>query len=248
MLPLHQITNMTSGKIYLIPCNISDSDNAFWLPAGISETIKNTQYFLAEELRTTRRFISSLKLGIDISGLHISVLDKKTKATALDKLMAPLKSGHDMGILSESGCPGVADPGSIAVAWAHRHQIEVVPLVGPSSILLALMGSGFNGQKFCFHGYLPIPEKDRVKALIQLEEESKRFKQTQIFIETPYRNIRMLDSILSSCKKQTLLCIARDLTGSNQLLKTMTIAQWNNAKPDLGKFPVVFLLYSGEFR
>lgn len=234
---------MMQGKLYLIPSPLSPETEALVLPAIIKERIQSVNYFLVENERTARRFISALKTEKDISLINFTLLDKDTTAESLDVIFKLLKEGTDVGVISEAGCPGVADPGALAVEMAHKHHIEVVPLVGPSSILLALMGSGFSGQSFTFHGYLPIDKPERIKSIKQLERDAQSKTQTQIFIETPYRNNAMLADILANCQPKTRICIASDLTSPAQFLKTQTIQEWKNKIPDLNKKPTVFLLF-----
>lgn len=233
-----------NAKLYLIPVPISEAAAESQLPAQVSEIIKSLKYLLVENVRTARRYISSLKLGIVIDDIHFEVIDKKTSEADIPGLLKALKQGNDVGVMSESGCPGVADPGSLAVAYAHELGVEVLPLVGPSSILLALMGSGMNGQKFAFHGYLPIDERERQKAVKILEDESAANNQTQIFIETPFRNDKLFNTLVHSCRKETRICIARDVLGSRQLIKTQSAGEWKKQKPNLNKIPVVFLIHS----
>ena len=163
-----------------------------------------------------------------------------------NKLCAPLLRGKDMGVLSEAGCPGIADPGNLAVTFAHEHNIDVVPMVGPSSIFMALMASGLNGQSFVFHGYLPIDKQKRIQAIKAIERDAMNKKQTQIFMETPFRNIHLFGDLLKTCKPYTKLCVAKNITGANEMIKTLTIKDWKNAKVDLHKEPVVFLVYAEE--
>lgn len=194
-----------------------------------------------EDARTARRYFSSLKIFESIEELNIQTLDKNTREDALNVLMEPLDRGIDIGIVSESGCPGVADPGAIAVAYAHDRNIKVVPLVGPSSVLLALMASGLNGQCFAFHGYLPIEAKGAGIAIKEFERQSKKKNQTQIFIETPYRNNSILDLLLKNLSSQTQLCLAVEVTGKNEWIVTKSIQQWLSKKPELTKTPAIFL-------
>lgn len=230
------------GKLYLIPTVIAPDTFDQTLPAAVKATANNIKYFLVENVRTARRFLSALGIEQAISSLHFELLDKRTTEEELQCLLAPLKQGEDIGIMSEAGCPGVADPGALAVAYAHRQGINVVPLVGPSSFLLALMGSGFSGQSFVFHGYLPIDKGVRANTIKKIEQQSRELQQTQIFMETPYRNNQLLDALLKSCHPKTHLCIARNLTGTNELLKTMRVKDWKSQVPDLHKVPTVFLL------
>jgi 16S rRNA (cytidine1402-2'-O)-methyltransferase len=234
---------MKVGKLYLIPTVLAENSAEKIINLGTREIVKNTKYYLVENVRTARRFISSLKLGITIEDLQFEILDKKTKPAELERIMKPLFAGVDVGVMSEAGCPGIADPGSAAVAYAHEKKIQVVPLTGPSSMFLALMGSGFNGQSFAFHGYLPIDKQDRINAIKQLEGESARHNKTQIFMETPFRNNHLFEDLKSTLSPQTKLCIAKNLTGSDEFIQTKTIQDWRKTKLDLHKVPVVFILY-----
>ena len=233
---------LVSGRLFLIPSVIAPDTNEQVLPPHVFAALSSVEYFLAENLRTTRRFISALKLGRAIDQLHFQLLDKRTPARELETLLAPLFQGHDMGVLSEAGCPGVADPGALAVAYAHQHQISVVPLVGPSSFLLALMASGFSGQSFAFQGYLPIDKDERRKAIRQMEKVAQQQRQTQIFMETPYRNNSLFQDVIENCRPTTQLCVAKDITGTDEFIKTRTVQKWKQHIPDLHKVPVVFLL------
>jgi len=224
-----------------VPNIIAEGTQQNVIPQQVVQTLKSIRYFLVEDARTARRYLSSLKIYDSIESLNIEVLDKDTKAEQLDELMKPLLTGNYMGIISESGCPGVADPGSMAVAYAHERNIQVVPLVGPSSILLGLMASGLNGQKFAFHGYLPVDGKEALKTIKELERESELKNQTQIFIETPYRNNSVLDHLLNSLKPTMLLTIAVDINGFNENIRTKSVAEWKVAKPTLPKLPSLFL-------
>ena len=199
-------------------------------------------YFFAEELRTARRFVSGLRLGRVIEDLTFYELNKKTPESETSSQLRRLPTGKDIGVLSEAGCPGVADPGAVAVRLAHQLGMKVVPLVGPSSILLGLMASGLNGQSFAFHGYLPIDQAARRKALLFLEKEVQELNQTQIFMETPFRNNHMMQTILEACQPETRLCVASNLTAPEEYIKTQTIRQWKTQKIDLHKQPTIFLL------
>lgn len=235
---------MNKGRLFLIPTVISAETQESVISLEVRSTIKGLKYFLVENIRTSRRYISSLKLGINIEDLEFDVLDKNNSASTIELLMRPIFEGNDMGIISESGCPGVADPGALAVAFAHKHEIQVVPLVGPSSILMALMSSGFNGQSFIFHGYLPIDKLDRQDKIKKMEEDAIRLDQTQLFMDTPYRNENLLEALLKTCNSNSLLSIARDITGKNELIRTRKIQDWKNQEvPNLNKIPVIFALY-----
>ena len=233
------------GILYLLPALLSD-DHYEVIPQVVSGRISQLDYFLVENLRTARRFISGLNLGLDISSLQFEVVDKNTLPVEIDRLLEPVRRGRSAGVISESGCPGVADPGAGVVAAAHEAGIRIVPYPGPSSILLSLMASGFSGQKFSFHGYLPIEKQDRARTLRFLENESRKNNQTQIFIETPYRNEQMLEAILENCAGFTRLCVARDLTGPEEWIKSAPVSQWKKGEIRLHKIPAVFLLYAGS--
>lgn len=230
-----------NGKLYLIPTIISESTQEKVIPAMVREALPVISHFLAEDIRTARRYLSSLKIYPSIEALHFEVLNKDTSISQLSELMAPLKAGINMGVISESGCPGVADPGALAVQHAHQQNIPVVPLVGPSSILLALMASGLNGQRFAFHGYLPIEPKEAALALKEFEKESKQKNQTQIFIETPYRNNSVFEYCLKNLHPETMLSVAFDLTGQHESVQTMRIMDWSKQKHIWAKSPAVFL-------
>ena len=234
---------MSEAHLYLIPTVISEVQNDV-IPEQVRNVILHTDYFLVENVRTARRFISSLKMGITIEDLHFEVLDKKTSEEKAAKLLQPLREGRNVGIMSESGCPGIADPGSAAVRYAHKHGIRVVPLVGPSSIFLSLMASGFNGQNFTFHGYLPIDKKALENTIKTLEADSRKHKRTQIFIEAPYRNNQLLESMCKYASPDTMLCVARDISGKDEFIRTSTIKGWKSIEVELHKIPTVFLLYS----
>ena len=232
-------------KLYLIPMPLADNTSNVVLPSQVPDSVKELDVFFAEELRTARRFISGLRVGKVIESLTFYELHKKTpEADTLAQLKALLKEGKDAGVLSEAGCPGVADPGAVAVKLAHQLGIEVVPLVGPSSLLLALMASGMSGQSFVFHGYLPIDRPQRVKVIKSLEKEALGRHQTQLFIETPYRNNQVFEDILIHCQPTTRLCVACQLTAPDSFVKTYTIKDWKTKTLDLHKKPTVFLIGS----
>lgn len=231
------------GTLYLIPCTLGDTPPDQVLPQHVISVARKLQNFVVEQPKTARQFLSALKPEQPIQALHFATLNEHTTANELPELLVPLLAGHDVGIISEAGCPGIADPGANLVNLAHRNGIRVVPLVGPSSILLALMASGLNGQCFAFHGYLPIAEAERNKMISKLEADSARLKQTQLFIETPYRNDRMLSALLAQCRPETLLCVATDITLSGEQIQTRSIAQWKSQPmPQLNKRPSLFLL------
>ncbi len=227
--------------LYLITTPLSPYLPAEHLPPVALSIIRSHRIFLAENIRTVRRFIASLKLDIEIDQLEFIEFNKKTKPHELDKLLEPLLFGNDMCLVSEAGAPGVADPGSLAVRWCHESGIQVKPLPGPSSFVLALMASGLTGQQFRFHGYLPIPAGDRVHALRKLEADARK-GETQIFMETPYRNDQMLKTITETCAKNLMLCIAVNLTGEDESIQTMSVGDWKKMKVSFHKKPAVFLL------
>ncbi|NVJ85029.1 MAG: SAM-dependent methyltransferase [Algoriphagus sp.] len=235
---------MPQGKLFLIPNVLAENTADAVISPQVREVIRHTKVFLVENPRTARRYISSLKLGVNLEEVHMEILDKNTAPESVNRLLQPLFKGADVGIISEAGCPGIADPGALAVAHAHTRGIQVVPLSGPSSMFLALMGSGFSGQSFAFHGYLPIDKKERAQALKKLETESLREKRAQIFMETPFRNNQLLEDLLRALAPQTKLCIAKNLTASDELIQTKTIQDWKKTSIDLHKVPTVFVLQS----
>ncbi len=232
---------MKPGMLYLIPTVLSEGQ-ADTLPPRLKEIINHLEYFLVENERTARRFISSLDLGLVISELEFRKIDKNSSDAEVEQALQKVLNGKDAGIMSEAGCPGIADPGSRLVSLAHEKNIDVVPLVGPSSIFLALMASGFNGQNFTFHGYLPIDSRKRADAIRNIEKQSMKDASTHIFIETPYRNKQLVQAILSVCRSSTRLCIARDLTGPQEWIRSAPVGNWKGKLPELHKIPAVFLL------
>lgn len=229
------------GKLYLIPTVIADHTQNKVISPYVKEVLKPIRFFLVEDIRTARRFLSSLSIYDSIEQLYFNVLDKNTTEADIPQLMSPIQKGKPIGLISESGCPGIADPGSLAVLYAHRHNIAIEALVGPSSILLALMSSGLNGQRFSFNGYLPVEGSEAAHAIKKFEQESKTRKQTQIFIETPYRNNALLSHLLKTLYDDTLLCVAVNITGENESIKTKTVREWRLAIPSLPKEPAMFL-------
>ena len=229
------------GNLFLIPTAIAASTYDVIVPPYVKARLAGIRYFLAEDLRTARRYLSGLKIYDSIEALSFSVLNKDTKAEELEDLFSAVYDGGDLGVLSESGCPGIADPGALAVAFAHARGIRVIPLVGPSSIFMALMASGLNGQYFAFNGYLPIQSKEASKAISQYEKESRSKNQTQIFIETPYRNNNLLGNLVRNLGAETRLCLAVDITGPNEFILTRTVKEWRQQSVELRKDPAVFL-------
>lgn len=229
-------------KLYLVPNVLSEGDWQNVLPAGIFEIVSNTKYYIVENIRTTRRFLKLVNKEIDIDSLTFFELNKYTQPSELPEFLKPVEKGFDVAVVSEAGCPGVADPGADIVKIAHEKNITVVPLVGPSSILLALMASGLNGQNFAFSGYLPVKPNERTRAIAALEKKAKTEQQTQIFIETPYRNNQMITDLIKNCSPSTLLCVAANITGKDEFIQTKTIQQWKKSVPDLHKIPTIFLI------
>ena len=229
------------GKLYLIPTLIADNTQQEVVSPRILETVKSLNYFLCENVRTARRFVSSLRVAQSIESLRFEVLDKDTEPDALPSLLSPLLEGKDIGVLSESGCPGIADPGALAVSYAHQNQIRVIPLVGPSSIFLAIMASGLNGQQFAFHGYLPVDADEARSVVRKLEKESREKNQTQAFIETPYRNNALLGHLLKSLHDNTQLCLASNLTSHDEKIICQEVRKWKKLALKLDKVPSVFL-------
>ncbi len=230
------------ARLYLLPNLLSDSPPTDVLPPGNVEIMRNLRHFIVEDVRNARRFLKRVDRETNIDQLTFFELNKHTREIEKSTFLHPIKEGFDVGIISEAGCPGVADPGADIVALAHQLQIEVVPLTGPSSILLALMASGLNGQNFAFSGYLPVKKPDRLKRIAQLENMATQFRQSQIFMETPYRNNHLLNDIIATCRPATRLCIAASITAENQKIATKTIAEWKKRLPDLEKQPVIFIL------
>ncbi len=232
------------GTLYLIPTVLSDSAPlAQVLPSGNATVVVRLKHFIVENVRTARRFLKQVDKSIDIDGLTFYELNQHTDLAQIGGYLQPLEQGEDIGIISEAGCPAIADPGADVVALAQRRGAKVVPLVGPSSILLSLMASGFNGQSFAFHGYLPIDKNERAQRLKLLERRIYAEHQTQIFIETPYRNRQMVEDLCKNLQPQTKLCIASDITGATECIRTRTIADWKKSLPDIGKVPCIFLIY-----
>jgi len=233
---------LKSGTLYLIPVPLAENASAKSFTPYLVETINSISEYIVENSKTARRFLKEAGLRTPQKELIIHDYGKHNREGNLQEFFHGLLSGSDVGLMSEAGCPGIADPGADIVAYAHQKGIKVVPLVGPSSILLALMSSGFSGQSFTFHGYLPIDKAQRANKLKELENLSGRYQQTQLFIETPFRNNPMLEEILRTCQPQTKLCIACNLTADDEMVLTKTIAEWKKQIPDLHKKPVIFLI------
>jgi len=233
------------ARLYLIPTPIADSPPELALPAGTLAVMHSLDTFVVENAKTARAVLKQLGFPRPLQGLRMLTLSEHTRPQEVKELLAPLMAGEDVGLMSEAGCPGVADPGAALVRLAHRHGISVIPLVGPSALLLALMGSGLNGQRFAFHGYLPVNAQERAATLKQLESRSRTQDETELFIETPYRNGAMFQALLSACHDDTQLCVAAGLTGPEAELHTASIREWRLRGWQAPKLPTVFLLYSG---
>ncbi|MGN0003985.1 MAG: SAM-dependent methyltransferase [Sphingobacterium composti] len=235
---------MQNGKLYLIPVPLSEGAEKLSYTIVHHDIINSIGEYVVENEKTARKFLKAAGLTIPQSELIIHDYGKHTRDKMdYNKVFANVSKGKDIGLMSEAGCPAVADPGSDVVMEAHKRGVQVVPLVGPSSILLALMGSGFNGQKFTFHGYLPIDKSERTKKIKELEAQSMREKMTQIFIETPFRNNQLLTEVLRVGKPSSKLCVAANLTAENEFIMTKTIAEWKSSIIDLHKIPAIFLLF-----
>jgi 16S rRNA (cytidine1402-2'-O)-methyltransferase len=229
--------------LYLLPVTLGETPIEKVLPAYNKEIILDIKHFIVEDVRTARRFLKKVERSINIDELTFYPLNKHTSPEDISGYLKPLTEGNPMGVISEAGCPAVADPGADVVAIAQRKNLKVVPLVGPSSIILSVMGSGFNGQSFAFHGYLPIEPNERAKRIKTLEQRVYSENQTQLFIETPYRNHKMMEDIIKNCRPQTKLCIAANITCEGEFIKTKTIKEWQGKLPDLNKIPCIFLIY-----
>ncbi len=236
--------NPGGGVLHLIPVTLGDGDARAVLPQTTIATISALDYFIVENEKSARRFLKSAAHPMPLQQLTLERFDQDSPAARADQLLQPLLAGRSAGLLSEAGCPAVADPGALLVAAAHRQHLRVVPHVGPASPLLALMASGFSGQRFAFHGYLPVPHNECRKEIARLERASRSNDTTQIFIETPYRNDALLKALLEICDGKTRLCIASDLTLATETIRSMTIAEWKKKQPEIGRRASVFLLYA----
>ncbi len=234
------------GKLYLLPNLLGETTVEGVIPRDVIDTIKSIRIFATENVKNTRRYLKKIDKTIHIDELTFLDLNEHSDIKDIEAYIPYLKD-NDVGIISEAGCPGIADPGAELVALAHRHNYQVVPLVGPSSILLALIASGCNGQNFSFNGYLPVNRSERVKSLKTYEKQSAAENRTQIFIETPYRNLQLFEDIVSSLSSVTRLTVACDITTENEYIKTMQIKDWKHVKPDINKRPTIFILYARPF-
>ena len=234
------------GILYLVPASLGHSDISVAVPEGVSRIVATLDTFIVENAKTARQHLAGLELSTPLQQIKLLVLDEHTRPEELTVLLKPLLSGKNVGLMSEAGCPAVADPGAALVKLAHTNRIRVVPLVGPSAILLALMASGLNGQRFAFHGYLPVNIEERIKKIAELEKASQALNQTEIFIEAPYRNRKLLQSLLETCRDSTLLCLATDITLASESIATKRISEWKSGLPEINRRPTVFLLYAGK--
>jgi len=233
---------MQNGTLYLIPVPLAKEVSHKTFTPYLVDTINQIDTYIVENSKTARRFLKEAGLKTPQKDLIVHDYGKHNR-TDLGQFFNELKEGKDVGLMSEAGCPGIADPGAEIVAEAHKRGIKVVPLVGPSSILLALMASGFNGQSFAFWGYLPIDKEQRTKRIKDLDLSASRYKQTQIFIETPFRNNQLFEEVLKSCKPNTQICVASNLTAENEFIKTQSVYNWRKEEIDLHKKPTIFLMY-----
>lgn len=230
------------GNLYLIPCTLGDTSPLEVLPLLVKKAVEEIDYYIVEHEKSARAFIKSIVPRKSQPDLQFRLINKYTDASEIPDMLAPCHQGLDVGVISDAGCPGIADPGAAVVAEAHLQGIKVVPLVGPSSILLAMMASGFNGQNFAFNGYLPIDKRERRKEIKRLERLSEEIQQSQIFIETPYRNNQLLESILSTVQSETKVCVASDLTLPTEFIATLPAEVWLKKKVDLNKRPTIFII------
>lgn len=231
-----------AGTLYLVPTMLGASEVAAAIPAAVQQRVRTIGYFIAEEPKRARAFLKALGHPIPLAAIRIEKLDPSPSAERLSELLAPLVEGADAGVVADAGAPAVADPGALLVRRAHELSIRVAPLVGPSAILLALMASGLEGQRFAFHGYLPVDERALKAHLHSLEAASRRERRTEVFIETPYRNDRLLRAIVETCAPDTLLSVAAELSLATESIVTRTVGEWSGARRELGKRPAVFLL------
>ncbi|MEA2042582.1 MAG: SAM-dependent methyltransferase [Bacteroidota bacterium] len=231
------------GKLYLLPSEMGNSDNDYIIPAEVQKITVNLKYFIVENLRTARRFLKKTDKSVNIDELTFYELNKHTDRTKVSNYLAPANRGRDIGLLSEAGNPCIADPGRVIVQMAHEQNIRVVPTVGPSSIILALIASGMNGQNFAFTGYLPIDAGERKQRLLQLENRSVQENQSQIFMEAPYRNQKLLHTIVRTCSEKTKLTIAADITLETEFILTRRIKSWKKELPEINKRPAIFVIH-----
>lgn len=236
------VENQKLGTLFMIPTTLGNNNPLEVLPISIKQTIENVDYYIVENEKSARHFIKSISPRKSQQHLNLSVLNKYTEAEAIPTFLVPCFEGNDIGVLSEAGCPGIADPGADVAKYAHEKGIQVVPLVGPSAITMALMASGMNGQRFAFNGYLPIENNERRSSLKKIEKLSKEFDQSQIFIETPYRNDKLLVELLKTLAVNTLICIACDITLPTEYIVTKTVGEWRKIPLELHKRPTIFII------
>lgn len=237
---------MANGKIYLVPNTLGSETLKDIIPSEVIEITAALRAFAVEDVKSARRLLRKMDREFPIDGSEFFLLNKRTPVEDLQKILREVKNGKDLGIISEAGCPGIADPGAELVALAQQKGIQVVPMVGPSSILLALMGSGFSGQHFSFHGYLPKERKDRVRKLKDFEADSRRNGHTHIFMDTPFRNMNVLDDLLNELADTTLICIASNITLPDASIRTMSAKDWRENAYDLSKIPTMFLIGTSQ--
>lgn len=230
--------------LYLIPVTLGETEISQVLPSYNHDVIIGIKHFIVENIRSARRFLKKVEKSIDIDTLTFYELNRHTDRKFIGEYLDPLKKGEPVGIISEAGCPAIADPGADVVAIAQSRGYKVVPLVGPSSIIMSVMGSGFNGQSFAFNGYLPVEVPQRIKVLKKLEQKVQNENQTQLFIETPYRNAQLFDTVIKCCRPETKLCVAAGITTDQEFIKTKTVAQWKkDGLPEMKKVPAIFAIY-----
>lgn len=232
---------MAKGKIYMIPTTLG-GDSLDIIPENVKQTVIGMRYFIVENIKTARRYLRRIDRAFPIDDSTFFILNKRTDPAEVRGFLKPVFDGHDIGVISEAGCPGVADPGALVVGEAHKSKVEVYPMVGPNSILLALMGSGFSGQEFAFHGYLPKERKDRIRKLRELDQDSTRTGKTNLFMDTPFRNMNVLEDLLNELPDDSQLCIASDLTLPDQKTRSMSVKDWRENAYDLAKRPTIFAL------
>jgi len=230
------------GNLYLIPCPLGDTPPLEVLPLLVRKAVEEIDYYIVEHEKNARAFIKNIVARKSQPDLQFRIINKYTDTSEIPDMLAPCHEGLNVGVISDAGCPGIADPGATVVAEAHRQNIKVIPLVGPSSILMAMMASGFNGQNFAFNGYLPIDKRERRKEIKRLERLSEENNQSQLFIETPYRNNQLLESILNTVQPQTEVCVACDITLPSEFILTLPAEVWKTKKVDLNKRPTLFII------
>lgn len=231
-----------TGILYLIPAPLGYNDISLVVPQGVNRVVATLDTFIVENAKTARQYLARLGVSKPLQNIKFDILNEHTRPEELKALINPLLSGKNTGLMSEAGCPAVADPGADLIKLAHENHIRVAPLVGPSAILLALMASGLNGQCFAFHGYLPVGIEQRIRKIVELEKKSRLLDQTEIFIEAPYRNGKLLRDLLESCSENTLLCLATDISLASETIVTKCISEWRNSPPDINRRPTVFLM------